>query len=178
MQPVELLKQINDWTERLIKSFLIMLITGILVLCFYQVITRFVFIALALAWTEEVARLLYVWGCFFGAAVLIRQKRIIRVDVVSQGLPSALARILELIILLSMLAFSLILVVKGFEFTQSIAQDRLTLLGYPRNWFWLPIPMSSVFSSMYILEQVIDYLGNWLAPVHNGIETCNRTKER
>lgn len=93
MQPVGLLQQINNWTERLIKSLLVLLITGILVLCFYQVITRFVFVALALAWTEEVARLLYVWGCFFGAAVLIRQKRIIRVDVVSQGLPPSLARV-------------------------------------------------------------------------------------
>ncbi|MGI6559040.1 MAG: TRAP transporter small permease [Limnochordia bacterium] len=94
---------------------------------------------------KRVARLLYVWGCFFGAAVLVRQKRIIRVDVVSGALSASLARILELIVLLSMLAFSLVLVVKGFEFTQSIAQDRLTLLGYPRNWFWLPIPLAGIF---------------------------------
>jgi TRAP-type C4-dicarboxylate transport system permease small subunit len=168
---VGLLKQINNWTEKLIKGFLVVLLAGILVLCFYQVVTRFVFVSLALAWTEEVARLLYVWGCFFGAAVLIRQKRIIRVDVVSNALSVSLARILELIVLLSLLAFSLVLVVKGFEFTQSIAQDRLTLLGYPRNWFWLPIPMSSVFSSMYILEQVIDYLRDWFttSPIQNGI---------
>ena len=48
------------------------------------------------------ARLLYVWGFFWGG-LLIAKAHI--PSVVSQGLPSALARILELIILLSMLAF-------------------------------------------------------------------------
>ena len=158
------MKQINNWTERLIKGFLVLLLSGIVVLCFYQVITRFVLVSFAFAWTEEIARLLYVWGCFFGAAVLVRQKRIIRVDVISGALSASLTRIIELIVLLSMLAFSLVLVVKGFEFTQSIAQDRLTLLGYPRNWFWLPIPLAGIFASMYILEQILEHLGGWFSP--------------
>ena len=42
---VGLWKQINNWTERLIKGFLVLLLSGIVVLCFYQVITRFILVS-------------------------------------------------------------------------------------------------------------------------------------
>ncbi|NLN15757.1 MAG: TRAP transporter small permease [Firmicutes bacterium] len=158
-----LLKQINDVTERMIRGFLIAILIGILLVCFYQVATRFVFVSYAFAWTEEMARLLYLWGCFLGTAVLLRQKRLIRVDIISNVLPKSLFRAIEIIMLLSMLGFSLVLVVKGFEFCNSISQDRLTLLGHPRSWFWLPVPVAGVFACMYILEQILDDLGELFA---------------
>ena len=57
-----------DWLEKLI---VVLFLTGIVVLIFSGVLSRFVF-HYSIAFTEELARFLFVWGALLGAAAAFR----------------------------------------------------------------------------------------------------------
>jgi TRAP-type C4-dicarboxylate transport system permease small subunit len=67
----------RDKLTKVLEGFCIFVFT-ILVLCVIaQVLTRYVF-HIALPWTEEVARVLYIWVVFFGMVVVESENRGIR----------------------------------------------------------------------------------------------------
>ncbi len=66
-----------------------LLMAAILVVLILQIITRYVFNA-PLAWTEEVARHLFIWLVFFGASGAIAQRSHVVVDVLFNTFPKPL----------------------------------------------------------------------------------------
>jgi TRAP-type transport system small permease protein len=70
---------------------------------FFQVVARtFLFSAV---WSEELARLTYVWMVFLGAAVLIRDDGLIRVTVLVDRIGKRPARILRILTDIAILPF-------------------------------------------------------------------------
>ena len=68
----------KDGLAKVVEVFSVFLFT-ILVLCVAtQVITRYVMPSLAPAWTEEMARVLYIWVVFFGMVLVEAEEKGIR----------------------------------------------------------------------------------------------------
>lgn len=63
---------------------------------FFQVLARAVF-QVSAVWSEELARLTYVWMVFLGAAVLIREDGLIRVTVLSDRIGPRAGRVLRFV---------------------------------------------------------------------------------
>jgi TRAP-type C4-dicarboxylate transport system permease small subunit len=61
-----------------------------------QVVSRYVFNR-PTSWSEELARYLFVWITFLGAAVVIRKRRHVDVTVLTDRLPPAAAKIVYLV---------------------------------------------------------------------------------
>lgn len=62
---------------------------------FYQILARDIFIISSM-WTEELARFLFVWIVFLGAATLIEDNAHIRISILTDRLPSAARRIIRI----------------------------------------------------------------------------------
>jgi TRAP-type C4-dicarboxylate transport system permease small subunit len=67
---------------------------GIMVLVLYQVVARYIF-NIGVPWIEEISRLLYVYIAFLGAAISMRDKQAIRIDMVPRLLPEKPRRLLH-----------------------------------------------------------------------------------
>ncbi|MCL1999920.1 MAG: TRAP transporter small permease subunit, partial [Planctomycetes bacterium] len=61
------MKTISDYLGKCITGCLFILMTMLIAVTFFQVLCRFV-IKLPAVWTEEVARMSFVWLIFLGAA--------------------------------------------------------------------------------------------------------------
>ena len=92
---------------------------------FYQILARDIFVISSM-WTEELARFLFVWIVFLGAATLIEGNEHIRIAILIDRLPLATSRIIRIISNLLILAFGVIFVWSAY-------------LNFLNNWeFYAP----------------------------------------
>jgi len=75
-----MLAKIEEW-------FLIIALSAMSLLAFYQVVTRYVFTSLGFTWVEELVRHFFVAITYIGAALVMRKKGHQGVEILSRLLP-------------------------------------------------------------------------------------------
>jgi len=78
-------------------------------------------------WTEEVARLLFVWVVWIGAAAALLRGGHIRFDFLIVRLPAPARRVLGAGVMLGVAGFLLLIVVQGYEIVRSTTSTFITL---------------------------------------------------
>ncbi len=127
------------WYQRLVRAYARLLdgllITSVAVLIVpvsLQIVSRYTALIPSFIWTEEMARFLFVWMVMIGAMVGVRDSAHFEVDVFSKLSPKAEA-LLRLVSGVFILAFALVFVWGGFEFTR-FAWKRLSELAEMPLW--------------------------------------------
>lgn len=82
---MKVLKFIN---QRLEEIFLVILMSLAVIVVALQVITRYV-LQIPLPWSEELARYMFLWLTWVGAAFATKERKHVNIDVVFQKLPKA-----------------------------------------------------------------------------------------
>lgn len=93
---------------------------------FLQFFSRYV-LNDSFAWTDEIARYLLMWITFVGAAVAMRRRNHIAVEVLHQFLPPPLVRVLNFVIDFIVLAFLALLVWFAWTVTERMEIQRMTV---------------------------------------------------
>jgi TRAP-type transport system small permease protein len=137
---------ILDWV-------LSLLLAATLFLSFLQVIARYLF-QVSTPWSEELARLLFVWGVFLGAAVGVRRDLHTRVDFLFRKLPPSLSARVRTGMDFLLAGMALVMVIYGAQLVFSTRADSSTSLGYPRNWFYIPVPLSGLLMLLYLIPNL------------------------
>src|SRR5690606_38063623 len=101
---VRIIDQINKVIMLLIGLFAILMSIVII----FQVFSRYV-LDYSLTWSEELARYLMVWSIFLGAALALRKKSLIAVEVISENLPYQVRRVLKIVVYVICLFFFILL---------------------------------------------------------------------
>ncbi len=99
----------------------VLLVVGVL-----QVGSRYTGL-LFVPWTEEVARLLFVWVVWIGAAAALLRGGHIRFDFLVARLPRAPRAALGAAVTLGVTGFLLLIVVQGYEIVRSTSSTFITL---------------------------------------------------
>jgi TRAP-type C4-dicarboxylate transport system permease small subunit len=146
-------------SDFILEWVLSLLLAATLLLSFLQVIARYLF-QVSTPWSEELARLLFVWGVFLGAAVGVRRDLHTRVDFLSRKLPPRLSARVRTGMDFLLAGMALVMVIYGAQLVFSTRADLSTSLGYPRNWFYIPVP----FSGLLMLRHLIPNLSRSLFP--------------
>ncbi|HEX7550071.1 MAG TPA: TRAP transporter small permease, partial [Candidatus Methylomirabilis sp.] len=131
------------------------LMVALAVLVFIQVFNRFV-LQTPLAWSEDLAMLLYQWVVFVGAALGVKRMRHFGIELVVRQFPDRWRHRIELVSPLVMLVVAVVMIVQGW-----------TMLGFNRNrtfatmdlsytWAFLPIPLSGVLIIVYLIQLEIE----------------------
>lgn len=150
---------LDRWTCRACVA----LFMAILVTMVFQVTFRYVLNA-PLVWTEEFARILYIWACWLGAPVALRRGNHIIIAVVSDRLPRRLGRLVALGTQGAALVFLAQLTIQGTILTvKSHSLDAITL-PIPWSVIYVAAPISA---ALMILETMRTM---WLGPLHSGGE--------
>ena len=135
--------------EDALSKFLLIAIT---MLVFFAAIMRT--IGSPMIWSVDVAQLLFVWLCIFGANRAMRLKTHIGVDMLVVRLPRVSRWMLEIALGLLTLAFLMALAITGFKLTILNWQRVFGDSGISYAWVTSAIPVGCVLMSVTLLVQM------------------------
>ncbi len=108
-------------------------------------------------WTEEMARFLFIWTIMIGAMIALRESLHFEVDVWPRVKPRIEATV-KLVSKLGVLAFALVFVWAGIEFTE-FAWNRISELAELPLWLiHVAWPLAGVTWVVFLGEQFVDDL--------------------
>lgn len=134
MQPIKV-------TYKLFNAGALISLGAMIVIVALQVFTRF-FMESTPHWTEEAARIFFIYSVAFGTAIGIKNGDFIKLNLIGKYLSSRNDRLLNIFIDLTTIAFALILIIHSIKFVK-LGMDELSPA--------LEITMGFVFISITII---------------------------
>jgi TRAP-type C4-dicarboxylate transport system permease small subunit len=129
-------------------------VVALTVVVFLQVFNRFVLKA-PLAWSEDLAMLLFQWVVFLGAAVGVRRLRHFGIDLVVKKLPARMRRPLDLIVPFIVGIVALTMITEGLHLLTFNRARIYATMNLSYLWAYLPIPVSGCLMILYLVLQEI-----------------------
>ena len=146
------LKKLNDHFEAYFAALLLSIMT---VLIFFQVLSRFIFNA-PLAWSEELARYVFIWTIYISAALAVKQKEHIRVEIGLMIFKGKARKIADLVGNLIFIVFSFFLLKEGVFLVKMLSSHVQVspALGLPMNLLYVIIPLGYGLMMLRLLQQI------------------------
>lgn len=121
----------------------------------YQVVARTI-LGVSSVWTEELARFLFVWMVFLGAAALMKDDELIRISVLLNWLGSRGARILRILGILLTIPFILVLTWGAWRNTAlNWSVFAPTIDWFRIGYVYLVIVLAGLLMLWYLLAQLV-----------------------
>ena len=111
-------------------------------------------------WTEEGARIAFLWVVFLGASVGVRRGLHFRFTLLLDNLRPAWRGPLELFANLWVIFFAAIMTVKGLSFALLNFAQLTPTLVIPWGWVYMAVPFSGTLMILYALEHLRDLAGS------------------
>jgi len=140
------------------------LLVALVVVTSLQVFTRYVLNA-PFTWTEELARMLFTWIVFLGAALLLKSSSHITIDILVRSLAPGPRQWLLVVSHLITLSVVGILAVKGFRLLQITGASESPALGIPWVYVYAAFPVGM---SLMALRYARALIGLLRAPLPGG----------
>ncbi len=151
------LRRLNHWYSTLLSWLLVISVAVLIVPVSMQIFSRYTALIPAYIWTEEMARLLFVWTIMLGAMLGVREGSHFIVDVWPR-LPPRPAALLDLLAGLAVLVLAVVFVWWGWEFT-SFAFYRISELAELPLWLiHIAWPMAGVTWFLFMAERMAEDL--------------------
>ena len=120
-----------------------------------QMISRYTALIPSYIWTEEMARFLFIWMIMIGAMIGVRESSHFEVDV-WPTLPRRGEAAVRIVARLGILAFALVFVVGGIEFTSFAWHRTSELADLPLWMIHIAWPVAAVTWIVFLGEQFYD----------------------
>jgi TRAP-type C4-dicarboxylate transport system permease small subunit len=127
--------------ERCEEALLAASIAGAFLALVLQVFSRYVF-NLPLAWTEELARYLFIWSVFLGASHAMRHGEHIAIGLLVERLPLRTAKAVAILMDALVCIFLLVAAVKGTELAMKVADLPSIALDVSMAAVIIPLPLA------------------------------------
>ena len=137
--------------DRLIEGFCALLMVVLTVTVFIQVFNRFV-LQTPLAWSEDLAMLLYQWVVFVGAALGVKRVRHFGIELVVRQFPERLRHRVELLTPLMMLIVAVVMIAQGYTLVKINFNRTFATMDLSYIWAFLPIPLGGVLIVVYLIQ--------------------------
>jgi len=126
------------------------LVIALAVVVFLQVFNRYVLKA-PLAWSEDLAMLLFQWVTFLGAAIGVKRMRHFGIELVVRNLPEKIHRAIESIVPVFVGIVALIMITEGIELLSFNRFRIYSSMNLSYTWAYLPIPISGCLMILYLI---------------------------
>ncbi|MBN2899251.1 MAG: TRAP transporter small permease subunit [Clostridia bacterium] len=142
-----------DLLEKIQKYIGMICLSIFIVVVIIQIIARYM--AVSVLWTEEIAVFSFVWAVFMGASMMVREEAHFSFDFLKTKLTGIKKHVLDLIIDLLMLGFTLYMLVYGKEIMVAFWNyNWYSLPDFKMGYVWAVIPISAAFMSIYKIEHI------------------------
>jgi TRAP-type transport system small permease protein len=149
-----LLRTAFDRLARAVRAFVVLLVAVMLVVLTAQVLMRYGF-GLALSWSEELALLCFSWSMLLAIALGVRHAIHVRLDLLAEALPTALARALDKAVALAIAAFGAFLAWSGQNYVVDAMGATSAAIGYPTPWLYACAPACGALITLFALERLL-----------------------
>lgn len=139
--------KIKKIIDKTVEIGVIASLTGMILSVVIQVFTRF-FMGSAPSWTEEVARIFFIYAVVFGGGLAIRDHAYVHLDFFIEKFSLNIKRRIHLVSQIIILLFGLLLFYYSIQFIQ---------IGFSETSPSLGLKMAYVFGSMVLLPIFIIY---------------------
>lgn len=144
-----------------------------LVILSYQIVLRFIFKA-SNAWSEELARYLFVWFVYLTASMAILKNAHIRIDALLKVYPGGMRRAVVLVGYAAFFVYCVAITCYSTLFTMQIVDAEQISLGLemPMWLVWISLPLCHAMMAIRILQRMyhIIFLGESYASVDLELE--------
>jgi len=134
-----------------------MLLVALVVTTSLQVFTRYVLNA-PLTWTEEVARMLFLWLIFLGSAFIVKRSSHISIDILARLLPPVPRRWLAILTHGITLAILTVLAVKGIQLLRITGQSASPALDIPWVYVYAAFPLGMLLMAIRYATALVQLL--------------------
>ena len=128
--------------DTLLNWVLALIMTVMLVVVSAQVWYRFV-LNDPLAWSEELARYLFVWISFLGSAVGVRMQVHLGIDLIDKVLSPRGRKIMTLVVHLAIQIFLVVIIYWGVRILKVVQFQKSASMGIPMTYAYLAVPVGS-----------------------------------
>jgi TRAP-type C4-dicarboxylate transport system permease small subunit len=150
MKAIAVVEQFWKIVDKVFYWLSVLTLSGMTILIVIQVILRFVFNA-PLAWTEELARYLFIWMTFVVGVVAARRGQHIGVELLVNMLPSAGRKAIGVFSNLVTTAFFGVISYYCISLWGKLSSQKSPATGLPISYVYLGIIMGSIFMGLYFL---------------------------
>ncbi len=130
------------------------LVVALAVVVFLQVFNRFV-LKTPLAWSEDLAMLLFQWVAFLGAAIGVKRMRHFGIELVVRALPEWVRHRIELLVPLIMAIVALTMITEGWKLLALNRMRIYSTMSLSYTWAFLPIPLSGLLILVYLIQHEV-----------------------
>jgi TRAP-type C4-dicarboxylate transport system permease small subunit len=116
---------------------------------------RYVF-SNSLSWSEELARYIFLWQIWLGASYGVKTHRHIRIEIIKEKISTKANIILEIIITIICITFTIFLLLKGAQMTEKVFRlNQLTAaLRWPMGYPYLSVPVGAGLMTIRYIERL------------------------
>jgi TRAP-type C4-dicarboxylate transport system permease small subunit len=150
-------RRFTAWYDWLLSQILVLLIAVLIIPVSLQIFSRYTALIPSYIWTEEMARLIFIWAIMIGAMIGVRESRHFIVDVWPQVSPRIDAAV-RLFARVAVLVIALVFVWAGYEFTQFGWYRFSELSELPLWMIHIAWPLAGLTWIVFLGEQMYDDL--------------------
>lgn len=133
--------------ERVLRVVLITLVAAMTIIVFAAVLGRY-FFAFPLPWAGEVTRYMFIYTVFLGAAVGVRHRMHVRLDLWRSG--SAVERVTGNLAQALVTVLLVVLMYYGWQLVMNTMNQRSPAVGMPIGLVYLAIPLGALLSLVFL----------------------------
>lgn len=162
------MKVLKFLNERMEEIFLVVLMIAAVLIVAAQVITRK--LGIALPWSEEIARYMFLWLTWVGAAYATKERRHVNIDILYNKLPQAGKKLCTIISTVLWIAFLGIMVYLSFKLTRNVATGGQIAVGSGIP-MWVPyasIPVGMALMLFRLIQNTVHDLKHGLPQAEGG----------
>lgn len=116
-------------------------------------------------WSEELAKLLFVWLTFLGSAFLFGERGHIAVDFLARKLPAKGQLVTQVLVQIVILFFATFGMIWGGIMAASTAWNQnLTALPFTIGWVYVVIPIAGVFIAIFAITDIVGLVTGKVEP--------------
>ncbi|WP_042470809.1 TRAP transporter small permease [Bacillus ndiopicus] len=140
--------------DKILSTICVGLFGALVVLVTWQVFTRFILNNPSTI-TEELAKYCFVWLVLFGAAFVFGENGHMRIEFIQEAFPMKLKIIAQIFIELSIIMFSvLVIVIGGLTITKLAWTQMSAALMIPVGYLYAVVPISGLFIVFYCIYNI------------------------
>lgn len=137
--------------DNLVERTCFVLVIALAVIVFVQVFNRYV-LKTPLAWSEELAMLIFQWVTFLGAAIGVRRMSHFGIDLLVERLSEKARRRIEILIPIFIGIVAITMITEGYKVFDLTRRQYYTTMDFSRAWAYAAIPVSGALMILYLVE--------------------------
>ncbi len=154
-----------EWITAGAKTVMLLMTASIFFITTITVFTRYL-LDFVPSWSEEVPRYLLVWITYLGAALAVKYKEHISLDVFFNLMPLRARQVGRLLLNGLIFIVATIMVVYGCALISQFKDDLMESIPVTNFWLYLVMPISGTMMILYLVQDT------W-----KGIRTFGKTEE-